>query len=204
MNVLEMRRVQPSTFPVSVLMLIVILFHTDLLLILRDMCHICHMARPLVRLRNSPDFWFFVDLDIDLLRGVVPVVRVAPSDALVPIVEVQVFVCFVQTPGNVAGARASDEIPVVYPIVSLASADVWVFALAGEKSMGTPVNEVGGWIVFRAEGGSDGGACGQKDEDGCDLHDKFSWIMTMCEIRMFDASGLPRHEGAWNQRALYL
>lgn len=124
MNVLKLRRIQPSAFPVPVLMLIVILFHTDLLLILRHIRHVCHMARPLVRLRNSPDFRFLVDLDIDLLCGVVPIFRVAPPDAFVPIVEVQVFVCFVHTPGNVAGARASDEIPVVYPIVSFASADV--------------------------------------------------------------------------------
>lgn len=91
------------------------------------------MARPLVRLRNSPDFRFLVDLDIDLLCGVVPIFRVAPPDAFVPIVEVQVFVCFVHTPGNVAGARASDEIPVVYPIVPFASADAWIFVLAGES-----------------------------------------------------------------------
>lgn len=37
-----------------------------------------------------------------------------------------------------------------------------MFVLAGEKSARTPVNEVGGWIVFRADGGSDGGLAARK------------------------------------------
>jgi hypothetical protein len=169
MDVLELRCIQPSTLTILLLVRIIILFHIDLLLVFGNVGHVGHMTKftTFVRLRNSTDRWSLVDLDIGLARGIIPVIRIAPSNALVVVVEIEVFVRLVQTPGNVTGAVTPGKEPLVVPS---ASASIRVAVLAGEEFVGVLVVNARVWTVIRDDRACDGEA-GQEEEDGCNLHD---------------------------------